>query len=152
MHKKFLAGSALLLLLTSACGPTVTLVVQQYPGPARERTEVAVIRIESDQAAQLAAVDREPLGKLALKEDTRLHVELLPGEHTLDIRHPKKTVDATQVVRFKAEAGAVYSAFLDERDWYRKTGTEPQPGAWTALVYEIDGERGTRLREVSLPR
>jgi hypothetical protein len=95
-------------------------------------------------------VDGEPVGKLALDDDTRLHVELLPGVHTLDIRHPQKQVDATQTVRFKASAGAVYAAFLDERDWYKKPGAPATPDAWTALVYEIEGESGTRLKEVSI--
>ena len=139
----------MLLLAASGCGQ-VTYILQQYDGPARARGEVSILRLQADDTAQVLVMDGEALGNQALDSDVRLHIEMLPGKHTLRVRNPKAAGLDTQDVVFLAEAGRLYHVELADRNWHQVTAAPVAPGVWSALVYEVE-DSGRPLREVSLP-
>lgn len=109
-----LAAATLLLALapmTACSGPT--FVVTQYGGPERPPETIAILRFHGSDAARLVLVDGER-ADIALDEDARLHVEVLPGPHSLGVVHAERLQEPLQYVAFVAEAGKVYSvAFHD---------------------------------------
>ncbi len=135
---------------TSACGQ-VTYVLQEYDGPPRAREQVSVLRIESEDPAQIVSLDGEPLGTQAFDSDVRFHIEMLPGRHTLAIKNPKAELQAAHTVAFVAEPGRVYRVLVADRPWHVTAPSANRPGMWSALIYEINPGDGRLLREVSLP-
>ena len=100
-----LAGLALALALPLACGGP-TFIVQQYDGPIRQRETIAVIRVRGADSVLVVGVDAQPTGA-AVDSDARLHIEVLPGEHSIDagiVGEPARRV------WFNAAPGKVYRA------------------------------------------
>jgi hypothetical protein len=124
----------LLALLLVAC-PGPTYVVEQYAGPRRPRDEVAVLRVNGSDAARPVRVDGEDLGKplAGLAEDARLHVEMLPGRHTVGVAAlvPGALVEE---LAFEAAAGKVYRVVVGP-----------------ARVVEVDRGSDAVVRDVSAP-
>jgi hypothetical protein len=139
-----------LLALSSGCGQ-VTYIVQQYDGPVRDRDEVSILRLTPDDPAQIVAMDGEALGRQVLDSDTRLHIEMLPGKHQLEVENPKASSATTQRVQFVAEPGRTYRVVLADRAWHTQKSQPERPGAWSPLVYELEGSSDALAREVSLP-
>ena len=144
------AAAVGLLCCAAGCGQ-VTYILQQYDGPARARSEVSVLRLQAGDPAEVVAMDGDPLGGQVLDSDVQLHIEMLPGKHTLRVKNPKAVGLDTQDVAFLAEAGRAYHVELAQRNWHQLTASSSSPGAWSALVYEVQGSSGRLLREVSLP-
>lgn len=142
--------AGLALSLASGCGQ-VTYIVQQYDGPVRERDQVSILRLSPGDPAQVIAMDGDALGRQDLDSDVRLHIEMLPGKHQLEVENPQASTKTTQRVQFIAEPGRTYRVVLADRVWHaQKPGPAPA-GAWSPLVYELDGSSDDLLREVSLP-
>jgi hypothetical protein len=159
MFRWFDVGKRLAVLMTlgivtatlvTACGQ-VTFILQQYDGPARAREQVGVLRVQPDDPAQLVSMDGDALGQQKLDSDVRLHIEVLPGKHTLRVKNPKAQGVTTQDVSFVAKGGSTYRVEIVEREWHTLGSGAGRPGAWSALVYEIRNSDGRPLREVSLP-
>jgi hypothetical protein len=113
--------------------------VQQYPGPVRAPQTIAILRFEGKGPVRLASLDGEPGGTVA--EDARLHIEVLPGVHTLLVQNMADPGSPPRAVQLRAEPGKVYTvAFLP--------GGEGRPS--TARVYEINRDAGRLLRDVTL--
>jgi hypothetical protein len=132
------AGCMLLaagLLAPLGCGGP-TFVVAQYEGPPRPRESIAVIRMQGSDPVQVVSVDGEPLAPV--EEDVRLHVEVLPGEHSIGVANFQAPQQPAQRVRFIAEPGKLYGAA-----W-------PAPG--DPRVFELDASSGRTLRDVSLTK
>lgn len=142
--------AALALPLASGCGQ-VTYIVQQYDGPVRDRDEVSILRLSPGDPAQIIAMDGEALGRQALDSDVRLHIEMLPGKHQLEVENPKAPAKTTQRVQFIAEPGRTYRVVLADRAWHTQKAQTAGAETWSPLVYELDGSSDELLREVSLP-
>ena len=142
--------TCILALAAAGCGQ-VTYVLQQYDGPVRARDQVSVLRIQSDDPTQLVSLDEEQLGAQALDSDVRLHIEMLPGKHTLSVKNPNVQIMQTQKVAFVAQPGRVYRVLLSNRAWHTNTARPSPQGTWSPLVYEVDPDTGRPLQEVSLP-
>jgi len=146
----FAFGLALLLALSSGCGQ-VTYIVQQYDGPVRDRDEVSILRLKPGDPAQIVSMDGDALGRQVLDSDTRLHIEMLPGKHQLEVENPKAASPSTQRVQFIAEPGRTYCVVLADRPWHAQKPQAARPNTWSPLVYELQGSSDDLAREVSLP-
>ena len=131
-----LALSAI-LSTTSCVGPT--LIVQQYDGPARPSYTVAVLRLNGRDPVQLLTVDGGDAAA-QIARDTRIHVELLPGPHSVTVVNPGNR-DQRGTVDFIAEAGRVYRPMF--------VGLPRREGA-IARVFEVGRSDDIALRDVSL--
>jgi hypothetical protein len=96
-------------------------------------------------------MDGEALGRQVLDSDTRLHIEMLPGKHQLEVENPKASRRTTQRVQFIAEPGRTYSVVLADRAWHAQKSEPARPDTWSPLVYELEGSSDELAREVSLP-
>lgn len=143
-----LIAACSLMLPAAGCGQ-VTYIVQQYDGPPRAAEQVSIIRLQPDDPAQIDELDGEAMGGGPLASDARLHIEVLPGKHTLVVRNPR--FGNTQRVSFVAEPGRVYRILLADRAWHARTASPDQQGAWSPLIYEVGRANDHLLREVSLP-
>src|SRR5262245_34650209 len=89
----------------ASCG-TPTFVVQQYAGPVRARETIAILRVDGNGTVQLLSLDGEATDA-RVTPDARLHIEMLPGKHTLWVQSARGDVPAQSLV-WKAEAGKTY--------------------------------------------
>jgi hypothetical protein len=127
-------------LAVAGCG-TVTYVLQEYGGEPRSADSVAIVRITSRDPLHVSSVDGDPLD-VRLDPDTRVHVEMLPGEHVLGVYRPDAEIPIEQKVRFLASPGRTYAVVM----------AEAPPGSatpWTGRVYEIDRSSGTRIHDAT---
>jgi hypothetical protein len=108
-------------------------VVSQYAGPPRPRETIAILRTEGGSPVQPISVDGDPLAPV--DDDVRLHIEVLPGEHSVAVANLALPDQPAQRVRFFAEAGKLYVAA-----W---TGASPR-------IFEIDHSSGAMLRDASV--
>jgi hypothetical protein len=152
LHTRLLAYTltCIFSLAAAGCGQ-VTYVLQQYDGPVRARDQVSVLRIQPDDPTQLVSLDEEQLGAQTLDSDVRLHIEMLPGKHTLSVKNPNAQIMQTQKVAFVAQPGRVYRVLLANRAWHAASASPNPQGTWSPLVYEVDPDSGRPLQEVSLP-
>lgn len=137
-------------LAPTGCGQ-VTYVLQQYDGPVRAQDQVSILRVQPDDPTQLVSLDEEQLGAQNLDSDVRLHIEILPGKHTLSVKNPNVQIKQTQKVAFVAQPGRVYRVLLANRAWHATSASPSSQGSWSPLVYEVDRDTGRALQEVSLP-
>jgi hypothetical protein len=115
-----------------ACGGP-TFVISQYPGAPRPPETIAILRVNGGSSVQPISVDGDPLAPV--DDDVRLHIEVLPGEHSVAVANLALPDQPAQRVRFFAEAGKLYVAA-----W---TGGSPR-------VFEIDQSSGAMLRDASV--
>jgi len=96
-----LAGLSLL-----QCGRPI-FIASAYPGPPRERAEIGVLRVLGDEPAQLISVDGEA-ADARVSEDAALHLELLPGRHTVFVQDIRAPQEPPGLVRFQVTPGGLY--------------------------------------------
>ncbi len=94
-----------LALVLSGC-PGPTFVVQQYTGPQRDNDSIAILRVNASDPVRLVVLDEENLD-VPLESDSHLHIELLPGRHTLSVRSVTNG-DRLEPLVLQAEPGKVY--------------------------------------------
>jgi len=136
--------AALLLLAVSAgCGGP-TFIVQQYSGPVLPAESISVIRINGKDAIIWDSLDGEAAG-MRVPEDSRVHVEVLPGKHTLGIHDAADPAPRSALVAFQAEAGKTY------RPTFVKPAAGPQAGRMLARVFEVSADGDALLRDVTIP-
>lgn len=92
-----------------ACG-RATFVVQQYTGPVRPTESIAVLRVNGDQPVRVLELDQTNVSA-PLERDTRLHVEMLPGRHSVLVAANEERRAAR--VAFDAKPGRVYRVTID---------------------------------------
>jgi hypothetical protein len=116
--KKFISVARIVLCISlvglfacllAACPAGPTYIVQQYKGAPRAQETIAVLRVNGKDPIRLETLDDEEI-TARVADDARLHVELLPGRHTLSVRggEPGKRIS------FQAEAGKVYRVAIEE--------------------------------------
>jgi hypothetical protein len=124
--------SSLLTLSAVGCGPQV-FIVQQYDGPVRDSETIAILRINGADSTRVVTLDGE-LADPRIAEDTRLHIEMLPGRHALRLADTSSPEAGSFRVAFDAQAGRVYRAVV-------------APAA--ARVFEVDRGSDALLRDVT---
>jgi hypothetical protein len=129
--------AAVLLGLPDCAGPT--FIVQEYPGPVRPAEAIAILRLEGNGTVQLLAVDGER-ADARVAEDARLHVEILPGKHSVMVQNLAAPANPPEAVAFQAEAGKVYRpAFM------HTVSSGPR-----LHVFEIDPRTGMPIGDATL--
>ena len=124
----------LVVALLAACmGPT--FIVQQYNGPPRARETIATLRVNGAEPVRLLFLDEEDVAA-PLVSDGRLHIELLPGKHTLMARNGDDRTAPTGSFTFQAEANKVYRVLFSGE---------------TAHLWEVDRDSDKPTREVMPP-
>jgi hypothetical protein len=126
----------------------MTFIMQRYDGPARPRSEVASIRTD-ERGPTLASVDGEPIRLgAALEPGNRLHVEVLPGVHQVevDVADPATGLVHPIAGRFIAAPGKVYRVAV-------RAATDMAPGdsRYELDAYEVDRDSDARLGAAAQP-
>jgi hypothetical protein len=122
----------------------MTFIMQEYDGPARPRTAVAMIRSD-DHGPMPVAIDGKAVRVAsALDPGNRLQMEVLPGPHEVDVqvRELETGLVHEVPVRFVAEASKVYR--LEVRAFQAPGGPTFQSAA-----YEVDPGSDARLGPVA---
>jgi hypothetical protein len=126
----------------TGCG-SMTFVVQEYAGPPRPHDGIAIIRVNGSGGPDVVAVDDQPL-RVALEPLNRIHVEVLPGPHEVDVEvtEPEIGLRHTLPIRFLAAAGKVYRVEV-----FAVAPSAPARGEarWDAQAYEVDRSTDARL-------
>ncbi len=94
---------------------------------------------------RLEALDGEPLGYELHDRSSRVHIEMLPGEHELALAEAPELPAKRR--RFRAEAGKVYRPLLV------RTATDgpviPGVTGWVIGIYEVNSGNDEIIREIS---
>ena len=130
--------SALLLGLPG-CGVGPTFIVQEYPGPVRPADTIAILRVEGSGTVQLLSVDDER-ADARIAEDSRLHVEMLPGKHKVMVQNLAAPANPPETVVFQAEAGKLYRPMF-----MHTVSSGPR-----LHVFEIDPRTGMPIGDATL--
>jgi hypothetical protein len=91
------------------------------------------------------ALDGEELSYVQDDRNTRVHIEMLPGKHEVDIGNVDDPLRRIVTLDFVAEAGKVYRVTLDELE----AGSLMRP--WNALMWEVDRDSDRALHTVPSP-
>jgi hypothetical protein len=136
------------------CGGTVTFVWELYQGPSRPRDSIAIIRSDGASPTELIAIDGESI-RAPLEHDNRLHVEVLPGIHEVDVAAPSIGLRHVVSVRLLALAGRVYRVEVSPAPGGQAqpdNGEPPLRGeGWDVHAYEVDRETDARLGIADAP-
>jgi hypothetical protein len=99
-------ATALAALVVAGC-PGPTFVVQQYAGPQRSQGSVATLRVNGGDGVRLIYLDEQDV-RAPLESDARLHIERLPGRHTVTVRDAAAPSEPLTPVAFDAAPGTFY--------------------------------------------
>ena len=142
--RRFLYGLGVALALSlTACGPQ-TFIIQQYDGPVRDTETIAILRINGSDSVRVLSLDGE-YADPRMEQDTRLHIELLPGRHTLRVASALHPHVGSRSLSFLAEAGRVYRVVLDQS----MSMPSSAPLGVDAQVFEVDRGSDGLLRAVT---
>jgi len=111
--------------------PGPTFIVQQYPGAVREQSSIAILRSNAKDDAKLLLLDEADVAA-PIAEDGRLHIEMLPGRHTVMVTHGS---ERSPNLPFDAVANHVYRVVFTNSD---------------AHVYEVDRSSDKLLADVTI--
>jgi len=126
---KLLRLAALAFALAGCPGPT--FIGQQYNGAPRPREQIAIVRVNGNDSVRLIYLDNEDVAA-PLEADSRLHIEVLPGMHTVGVRRVEGQ-SLVEMLTFFAEADHVY----------RVSGTPMH-------VFEVNRGSDAMVRDVTL--
>jgi hypothetical protein len=134
--------AVLVFAVSGGCGGP-TFIVQQYSGPVLPAESISIIRINGKDAIVWDSLDGEAAG-MQVPEDSRVHVEVLPGKHTLGIHDAADPAPRPALVSFQAEAGKTY------RPAFVKAAAGPAAGRILARVFEVSADGDALLRDVTI--
>lgn len=137
----------LIALALAACG-TVTYIVQQYAGEPRPNEEIAILRINGGEGPRVASLDGESLGPGIGDPHTRLHIEMLPGMHVVQVEERPGFYPAPKL-RFSAEAGRVYRAVMATALVRGAQADQGKQGKLVPRVYEVDRDSDALIRDAT---
>lgn len=129
-------------LALSACG-VATFIVQQYDGEPISQERIAILRVNGGDPVRLEELDGEILAYELHERGSRVHIEMLPGEHELGLADGQGLPLKRR--RFVAEAGKVYRPMVF-RD---PLAALPTMGDWAVAIYEVDRDSDHIIREIS---
>lgn len=132
---------ALAIVGLVTCG-TATFVVQQYDGPELPADRIAVLRVNGGSRVVFVGLDGEELSYYERDRNSRVHIEVLPGVHEVDIGFVDDPFRRVQSVRFRAQPGKVYRVTIDSID------PASTSRAWRPIVWEVDRESDRALSAV----
>lgn len=135
MTRRLLAFMIAAAVAVVAC-PGPTFVVQQYTGPVRPASAVAILRVNGGESVRLLFLDDEDVAA-PIASDGRLHIEMLPGRHTLIVRNGDDQEAPRGSLAFVAEPGKVYRVAF--------TGDEPR-------IFEVDRGSDRPVADVTKPQ
>jgi hypothetical protein len=126
-----------------SCASGVTFIYQHYDGPPQPASRIAILRETGTSPTLIVAVDGKQI-LAPLERQNRLHIEVLPGIHEIDVAAPDLGLRHSIPIRMLAAAGKVYRVEVSG-------GATPQPqpetgepplevGQWVAHTYEVDRE------------
>jgi len=125
-------------IVAAGC-PGPTFVVQQYSGPQRPQEAVGILRVNGNQPVRLLILDDQDVAA-PIAEDGRLHIEMLPGRHTVVVANANAPNERYAPMSFQAEPGKVYRiGFVSG-----PSGSEPR-------IFEVDRGKDSVLRDVTQP-
>jgi hypothetical protein len=105
--RRWLVLCAYLLAFTlAACGGP-TFIVQQFEGPQRPGETISTIRVNGDGPVRLLLLDGQDAAA-PIDRDARLHIEVLPGPHTVIVANANAPGDRHPPVEWTAAAGKIY--------------------------------------------
>jgi hypothetical protein len=138
-----IAATLAVCALLVCCGGAVTFVWQQYEGAPLPKERIAILRQTGSSSTVLVAVDGKSV-LAPLESQNRLHVEVLPGLHEVDVAAPSLGLRRALAVRLLAEAGKVYRVEVTGGPVAQTAPDDGEPrfegGDWTAHAYEVDRE------------
>jgi hypothetical protein len=149
-----LAGVLAVCTALFCCGGTVTFVWRQYDGPSRSKHSIAIIRQNGTSSTLIVALDGKAI-LAPIEADNRLHVEVLPGIHDVDVAAPGIGLRHVVPVRLLAEAGKVYRVEVTA-----SAAAPPQPvngeppleeERWVARAYEVDRDTDAPRGNAEVP-
>lgn len=130
-------------LIAAGCG-TATFVVQQYDGEPLDRSRIAMLRVNGDAPVRLEELDGEVLAYELHDSGSRVHIEMLPGEHELGLSDglglPLKRR------RFVAHPGKIYRPMVFHTG---SNGPDAPSSTWVVAIYEVDPDSDRIIREIS---
>lgn len=132
MLRRIVALLLVPIALAITCGGP-TFIVQQYGGSPRERETIAVIRVNGHETIVLVALDGEDIAT-RVPDDARLHVEVLPGKHTVTIGDLSDTAEPARTTSFVAQAGKTYRPVMQQH---------------TARVFEVNPDTDALVSDVT---
>lgn len=129
-------------VLLVCCGGVVTFVWQGYEGAPLPKERIAILRQTGSSSTVLVAVDGKSV-LAPLESQNRLHVEVLPGVHEVDVAAPSLGLGRAIPVRLLAEAGKVYRIEVTGGSAAQAPPDNGEPrfeggGDWVAHAYEVD--------------
>src|ERR1700754_1509031 len=79
--------AVLVAFVVTGC-PGPTFIVQQYAGPQRPPEAIATLRVKGNEPVRLLTLDDQDVAA-PIVEDARLHIEILPAQHTVSVANAK---------------------------------------------------------------
>ena len=138
MVKKALLSLFVAFVLFALAGcPGPTFVVQQYGGPQRPRETIGTLRVNGNEPVRLMFLDEQDVAA-PIVEDGRLHIELLPGRHTVVVSNANAPNERYAPVSFQAEPGKVY-----------RVAFASGPSGSEARIFEVDRGNDRAIRDVT---
>ncbi len=129
-------------LALSACG-VATFIVQQYEGEPLANERIAILRVNGEDPVRLEELDGEVLAYELHERGSRVHIEMLPGEHELGLADGPGLPLKRR--RFVAEAGKVYRPMVFRNPIPRLRSAD----VWAVAIYEVDRASDRIIREIS---
>jgi hypothetical protein len=126
----------------SACG-VATFIVQQYEGEPLANDRIAILRVNGGDRVRLEELDGEVLAYELHERGSRVHIEMLPGEHELGLADGPGLPLKRR--RFVAEAGKVYRPMVFRNPIPRQRSAD----VWAVAIYEVDRDSDDIVREIS---
>lgn len=127
-------AAAVAALAVACMGPT--FVVQQYDGAPRPGETIAILRVDAKEPARLLVLDGEDI-RAPLIEDARLHIEILPGPHTVVVGNTNAPHERYSPMSFEAAPGKVYRVVF------------PLGATGEAKMFEVEKGSNRLLRDVT---
>lgn len=127
-------------VFATACG-VATFIVQQYEGEPLSAERIAILRINGDASVRLEELDGEVLAYELHDRGSRVHIEMLPGEHEIGLADGSGLPIKRR--RFVAEAGKVYRPMVFHKP------SPPTEAGWAVAIYEVERDTDAILREIS---
>lgn len=135
-HEPSLRAAVLAIVLAAAACAGPTFIVQQYAGRQRAPDSIATLRVDGREPVRLLYLDEQDVAA-PIMEDGRLHIEILPGVHSVVVASTKAPDQRYAPVSFEAGEGRFYRVVVGSG------------AAAEARVFEVGAKRDDLVRDVT---